>query len=77
VLSACDSAPGTTGDAVEITYAPGVASDGVANEASIEAAVKSPKEPTPSSSSLGPMTYGRAKATTERPWSSPAIRTSW
>ncbi|MGD0875931.1 MAG: glycoside hydrolase family 3 C-terminal domain-containing protein [Acidimicrobiales bacterium] len=29
------------GDAVEITYAPGVASDGVANEASIEAAVKS------------------------------------
>jgi len=38
---ACDSAPERLGDAVEITYAPGVASDGVANEASIEAAVKS------------------------------------
>jgi len=65
------------GDAVEITYAPGVASDGVANEASIEAAVKSAEGADAVIIIVGPMTYGRAKATTERPWSSPAIRTSW
>ena len=43
------------GDSVEVTYAPGVASDGVADAASIQAAVKcGPRGPTPSSSSSGP-----------------------
>jgi len=42
VLSPVTSASGNDwGTRSEITYAPGVASDGVANEASIEAAVKS------------------------------------